>query len=1294
MTKRGECRILFCCVLFFFIAGALQAQQPSDQPLPPPRNAVVEQLQVVYRFQNDGTGEVIQTARLRILTELGLKLYGAVYLPYSSQLEELHIDYLRTLTAAGKTIPADPSKAMDVTPPITRFAPMFSDVKVRVLVAPQVEVGDAIEYQYTRTIRTPYMPGNFWVKYVLDRVNPIKTATIILDVPAARKLTFEADPCFHYTVQKEQGRKLYRWQIGSLDPPTALRAYRPPLFAASTLSDWKQVADWYTTLQQDGERVTPDVQSLANRLTAGKTTPEQKLDAIYAYVSEKIRYVALEFGIGGYQAHAASAVLANGYGDCKDKAGLLQALLAAAGIKAYPALVNAVEDKIEITIPMPSAFDHVMTVVSLGGKTLWLDSTLQTAPPGVLSPAVIGKQALLVEPGDSRLAAVPDSPPVSPVSTALGKGNLDASGNLTLEDSMQAEGILGVLMRQVFRLQDKKRLENIVKRVSETEIAGATASDWSSSDPDNLSSPFKYQYKLARPAFIDLLASRQEIQIPHLLIGPNQWSATLAVAKEEVKQKSSGGCAAPPPEEIKLYGPFENQETLDLTTPANYQLDLPVPIQINRPFGSYTSSYSFDRGRLVVRRDLKINLPSIPLAQLDALDNFQSLVNADLNQKLTMRRTGNADILSGASTMTADELNTAGLEALRKHRQPMLARDLLLKAVAKDPKNKFAWNNLGSAYAAMGNFYQAEKAFKEQISLNPYDSYAYLYLGTNEVAQQHFDAAIEDFKRQLNVNPLDPNAMGRLAGTYSRQQDWADAADSFAKAVRITPGNPLLDVAWAAALLKAGKTDEGRQAIAQALEISKKPLILNNAAYALADAGIDLAKAEAYARSAVDQIIPAGATSLDVPKTHTQSLGALSSYLDTLGVALYKQDKLAEAGPCLHAAFTLRHDPIIAQHLAVLSMKQNNLPDALRYYSYTVAQFDETHPHVPKSLDAYLSDHGGLPEMTASRVAQTRKEEQGLNRLVPMPGHHFTWPHAAGTSPAWVVLNVLVNADGSVGDAKVFRGSEPYSSSSTADIRELHFPPLTWANHSLATVRTVFFLYDPGAADADEKVMALTHPGNTDDPSDPSLESNFNVALASAAAMYFMIQGHTQAGVRCLEQQAQVAKNVPNLYPNMVAIGRQLRFAGCLDAASAVLRQAELLQPKDDFALRELAETRKADGDRVGAIQAYSQLLELDPEDAASHYALGIEYEAEANKKQTQDLLQDAKRPRSEKRKSGKRALKAVGDETQFQQALSQYSQAANLNHGNAAYRNAYQALYQKVYHTSPPALANPSSAP
>ncbi|MDE3179374.1 MAG: DUF3857 domain-containing protein [Acidobacteriota bacterium] len=1286
MIRRGETTIAVVLSLLL-AAGAGRGQASSDKAESLPKNAVVEQLHIVYRFQNDGTGEIIDTSRIRILTELGLKMYGAVYVPYSSEMESLKIDYLRTIKAGGSSIPADASKAIDITPPVTRAAPMFSDVKMKVLVAPQVQVGDAIEFQYTRTIRTPYMPGNFWVTYSLLRMNPIDSGTVVLDVPAGRQLSFESDPCFHYTKAEEGGRTTYTWQISNLQPPKDLFAPRPPLFAASTLNSWKQVADWYTNLQSQTSPADPAIAALAAKLTAGKTAPEQKLDAIYAYVSERIRYVALEFGIGGFKAHAAPVVLNNGYGDCKDKSGLLAALLNAAGIKAYPALVNAATGVLDEGAPMPSQFNHVMTVALLNGKPIWLDSTMETAPPGVLSPLVLGKQALLAEPGVDRLVPVPLSPPAFEPSIASASGNINSSGALTLAGNVQFEGLGGALMRRLFRLQDKNQLNKAMKAMARYEVPGATVSKSSSSDPNDLAGAFKFQLTLTKDSFLDLLEKNEAIPLPRLIITPNQWAAALERAKEDKKDQSTSGCASGQRNDIKLYGPLETKETLDLAIPAGYQVELPEPIQVTRPYGSYTSAYSFAGGHVVVHRDLNVKVLQIPLAEMQSLQNFQDLINDDLGQSLTLRRTGEANILSGAESMTADELDAAGVEALQKHGDPILARDLLLKAVAKDPKSQTAWNNLGRAYAAIGNFYQARKALEKQIAINSYDPYAYDNLGRVEMAQQHYHRAVTNFKQQLSVSPLSLDASTALAGAYDALRDWSDAAAAGATAVRLNPRNALLYATWGSDLLKAGQNQQGSAQLAQALEISKAPAILNNVSYAKAEAGLDLAAAEAEARSAIDQALPESVSSLDVPASYRTQLFSISAFLDTLGWVLYKENRLAEARADLTAAFEIAAQPDTAQHLAMVAMKQNDPSAALRYYLISVAIVGKDPIHTPKELKDFIASHGVVPEMTAARTAAIHEEAQEFYRLGPPAGGALTWPGPAAKTVSSVILNLLVGENGKVVDTKVFKGSEPYASAALRDARNAVLPPLRWPGHSLETVRTAIFLYNPDAAGTAEKVRAFWRYGDTRSPQDSSRQAVFDFSTTAAAAAAFMTRGQTEAGVDLLDAAVAQSKNLPEDYGVIMLMSEPLRYQGELQGAAAMQRVAARIQPTDDFAYRKLAETLTAMGDRAGAIQAYQQLLKLDPEDAASHFNLGSDYEKQAA---TPAFGSGAERGKVKKQKKGKK--NKANEPTLLQRALQQYSQAAKLAPDNAAYHAAYARLYEEVHHTPPPAAVKAGS--
>src|SRR5258708_4924269 len=95
---------------------------------------------------------------------------------------------------------------------------------------------------------------------------------------------------------------------------------------------WDDVAAWYASLTSDRGVATPVLSAKAHELTAGKTTTFEKVAAIGAVTQHGVRYVGIEIGIGGYQPHYAGDILANRYGDCKDKVTLMRALLHEAGV--------------------------------------------------------------------------------------------------------------------------------------------------------------------------------------------------------------------------------------------------------------------------------------------------------------------------------------------------------------------------------------------------------------------------------------------------------------------------------------------------------------------------------------------------------------------------------------------------------------------------------------------------------------------------------------------------------------------------------------------------------------------------------------------------------------------------------------------------------------------------------------------------------------------------------------------------------------------------------------------------
>ena len=141
-------------------------------------------------------------------------------------------------------------------------------------------------------------------------------------------------------------------------------------------------------------------------LIAGKSTVREKEAAILDYVDREVRYTGIEFGEAAIVPHDPADTLALKYGDCKDKATLLVAMLRAAGIPAYVALLNA-GSRLDVPADLPGMglFDHAIVYVPGTAPAFWIDATDQYARLGQLPINDQGRHALIARPESTALTA-------------------------------------------------------------------------------------------------------------------------------------------------------------------------------------------------------------------------------------------------------------------------------------------------------------------------------------------------------------------------------------------------------------------------------------------------------------------------------------------------------------------------------------------------------------------------------------------------------------------------------------------------------------------------------------------------------------------------------------------------------------------------------------------------------------------------------------------------------------------------------------------------------------------------
>ena len=205
-----------------------------------------------------------------------------------------------------------------------------------------------------------------------------------IDLPADKPVTI-ANADFQPTISTEGNRKLYHWATSNRVDPDLERVH-PNQSSIGTV----RAANHFFQLGTDRRMVSiaternhcyhpghPGQGRCSHQRTHRLT--EDMIRAIFNDVALHIHYVGLELYIGRYHPHPAEDVLSNEYGDCKDKHTLLAALLKAKGIESWPVLISGTRE-LDPDLPSPAQFNHVITLVPLSGKLVWMDSTERLRP--------------------------------------------------------------------------------------------------------------------------------------------------------------------------------------------------------------------------------------------------------------------------------------------------------------------------------------------------------------------------------------------------------------------------------------------------------------------------------------------------------------------------------------------------------------------------------------------------------------------------------------------------------------------------------------------------------------------------------------------------------------------------------------------------------------------------------------------------------------------------------------------------------------------------------------------------
>ena len=892
--------------------------------------AVIEEMSTRVAFENDGNSTREQTSRVRVQTDAGVKQWGLLTFPYQSATQTVEIDYVRVRRTDGSTLITPADNVQDLDSEITRSAPFYSDLREKHVAVKGLGKGDILEYQGHWRTTKPLIPGQFWFQYNFHHDGVVLAERLEIKVPADRAVKVKG-PQATQTITTEAGSRVYAWTYSKLQSAkependekkqtdAALGRLAPPDVQISSFQSWEEVGRWYWNLQKDRVEPSAGVRAKAAELTKGMTDDAAKLHAIYSFVSTQYRYIGIAFGIGRYQPHAADDVLTNSYGDCKDKHTLLASLLQASGITLYPALISS-SWKLDPDIPSPAQFDHIIGYLPQGKDkdAVWLDTTIEVAPFGYLVTRLRDKQALVMSGEKSiQLVTTPADPPFPSTTAFKIEGKLSDDGTFEAKVEDTTHGEAEVLIRAAFRQVPQPQWKDLVQQISYGLGYSGTVSDVSASTPEAIGEPFHFSYSYNRKDYPDW-KSDHHFTVPGLPF-------FMPPVRDDAKYP------------IWLGPPLESVSDSKVEVPKGYKPQVPSNVDLKYDFAEYDASYSQDQGVLVAKRRLLIKLREVPVAKFDDYRSFLKNLQNDVNRYVETSSSGAAPMpdTSVAATVAQfqrkvqelPESNSPDANRLEAEaHDAMTQRDLqgavssLYRAVAEDPKFTRAWVLLGELLLAQKQVEAGTDAFHKAMATDPAEPAIPKALGFSLMGSSKIAEAVPVWQDYIKAHPDDADGPGNLGNCLLKLQRYSEAAAAYEAAVKIKGDSPSLQASLGMAYLRGGERDKAGVAFAKLAAVDREGHYLNDVAYAMANADLQLPLALDYAKKAV-RAAEEESQKIALPDLRVEDLGKIfmvAAYWDTLGWVNERMSNLDVAERYLQASWKLTQDGTVAGHLCHL----------------------------------------------------------------------------------------------------------------------------------------------------------------------------------------------------------------------------------------------------------------------------------------------------------------------------------------------------------------------------------------
>ena len=786
--------------------GIAAADKGETQPV------IVKLLTYDVQVGADGLSTDTIHSRIEAANAASATDVGQEPIRYSASMESVEVIEAYTLKADGRKLPVSPGSIYEQPAPGSPQMPMFDDQRQKVIVFPDVQAGDSVDYTYRYVRKLAPMPGAYSLVMPFSRRFPYEDVRVTLTAPKSYPLVVRTHE-LQFQKHESATDVTYSWRYSNPNPSADEAAHISPLahtprLLVSSFADFDALGHAYASIVAPMTNVTEKVKKAADDITRGAGDHRAQAQKIYDWVSRHIRYVAVEIGQAAIVPHDADTVLANGYGDCKDHAVLFAALLKAKGIDGKLALIDYGDEYELPDAAIVGAFNHV--ILWIPELQMFADTTSGVAPFGGLSFGEYGKPVVLAAASGPTVAQTPLLPPGVATASVKTAAKLDESGRLTGHNIITGTGPYAIMLRGLgLAIQGVGEKRMVADMLSRAGMPGSGS--YSIPSPDQLESDYVVTADFTLGPFSDLLDGRRFSMPTGLsLMGPPGSFLMGPLADRKISDSEPTIC-------------YSGNETEDISLEAprgRRFLSLPPDTNVSTANLSFAAHWSLDGQTVTLHREFTSRVGSImcsdalrketaaALAKVRASYDYGVALSKELSstdQKL-LDLISNADAalkkrdLAGAERAYTDALATSGITpklagATRVGRAGVYIAEGKYgegiadyeEAIGLDPALAPKFAELARALEHERQFGIAETILTRAIAADPNSAPLYDQRGDARDSLGNHAGAVEDFGKAIELAGPGDNLAGFYndrATAYGAERDWVDSIADADQAIR------------------------------------------------------------------------------------------------------------------------------------------------------------------------------------------------------------------------------------------------------------------------------------------------------------------------------------------------------------------------------------------------------------------------------------------------------------------------------------------------------------------------------